>query len=356
MKSAIIGTGFAGQVHAAAIKASGAEIAVVIAAHEESAEKFAQQWGAPVYGTDPMLACTDDIDAVHICTPPATHAELVKLMLEHGKHVLCEKPLSFSAEDAAEIAAFAKEKNLVTALTFNVRYHMAAQRAKEIIASGELGRPYIIHGTYMQEFNAFPAPLDWRYNEVLAGEMRAVTEIGTHWFDTAEYISSKKIKAVSALFGKFNPERTLTDGVMYPVSVKGDETIKVNSEDAAMVTMKFEDGAIGTVMLSEISPGRGNYLSLEITCENGNLWWNEEDNNILNVAKKGDGIKREIFAFGNGFGDTFTDLVIRFYQAVAKGSTEGLDLPTFAEGAEIAKVCTAVKDSAENDSVWVSTK
>lgn len=121
-------------------------------------------------------------------------------------------------------------------------------------------------------------------------------------------------------------------------------SIHVETEDAACVSLRFANGAIGNVMLSEISPGRGNRLSLEITCEEGSLWWNEEENNVLHTAVRGDGVRSEIFAFGNGFGDTFTTLIKNFY--------EGGEVPTFREGAQVTNVCDAIRRSAQHESVW----
>jgi len=356
MKAAIFGAGFAGEVHVNALRSCGVEPAVIITRHEESARAFAEKWGIAKWGTDRELALADDIDAVHICTPPATHGELSKYFLQHGKNILCEKPLCFDSEEAAELAAIAEETAKICALTFNVRYHLACQKAKELIASGEFGRPLLIHGNYMQEFNAFPAPLDWRYDADLAGDMRAVTEIGSHWLDIAQYISGEKVEAVSALFGCFNPQRVLKDGMMYPLHAGIDgEKFAVPSEDAAVVNIKYSNGAIGSVVLSEISPGRGNRLTLEITCEYGNLWWNEEDNNILHTAKKGEGIKTEVFAFGNSFGETFITLLKEFYAAVEK-SKKSDSYPSFKEGADICAICSAIYESAKDDSRWVKIK
>ena len=75
-------------------------------------------------------------------------------------------------------------------------------KAREILASGEMGRVLLVHGNYMQEFNAFPAPLDWRYDEKLAGSMRAVSEIGSHWLDLAAFLTGLEPEAVSASFGR----------------------------------------------------------------------------------------------------------------------------------------------------------
>lgn len=355
MRAAIIGAGFAGQVHAAALKACGIELAVIITAHEESARAFAAQWNIPQWGTDLSLAFSEDIDAVHICTPPATHGSLVMELLRHGKNVLCEKPLCLDAEEAVSLAKATRESGLYCALTFNVRYHMACQKARELMSSGQFGRPLLIHGNYLQEFNAFPAPLDWRYNPALAGDMRAVTEIGSHWLDLAQYISGRKVTAVSALLGRFYPERILADGMMYPSASHTDgEPIRISSEDAAAINLQFEDGAMGSVLLSEISQGRGNLLSLEITCENGNLWWNEEENNYLHTARKGEGVHTEVFAFGNGFTDTFRTLLDNYYAAIRSGEMpDTTGWPSFDEGAQITALCRAIAESGAQDSRWV---
>ena len=374
MKAAIIGGGVSGQSHVKALKACGVETAAVITTRRESAEDFAKRWNIPCWGTDLSLAFSPDIDAVHICTPPATHGDLVLSLLKHGKNVLCEKPLCFDREEGRMLAQVARDSGLVCAVTFNVRYHMACQKAKELIASGQFGRPLLIHGNYMQEFHALPAPLGWRYDPKLAGEMRAVTEIGSHWLDLAQYISGKKVTAVSALFGNFHPDRIVSDGMMYPADPEGDAkiqskiegtTIHVDSEDAAVISLKYEDGAIGSLLLSEVSPGRGNRLTLEITCEDGNLWWNEEDNNILHTAKKGEGIRTEVFAFGNGFSETFQTLLERYYGAIERKSScqepdcqksdcKTPDWPTFEEGAQITSICCALAESAAQNSRWVA--
>lgn len=355
MKAAIIGAGFAGDVHAEAIRACGVEIAVVVCLAEAEAAAFAEKWGIPKWGEDVALALGDDIDSVHICTPPTTHGELIRRVLGAGKHVVCEKPLCLDAKEAEQLAELEKASDKVCALMLNVRYHMACQRAREILASGELGRPVLIHGCYLQEFAAFPAPLDWRYNPRTAGNMRTVTEIGTHWLDIVQYISGRKVESVSAQFGKFHPERILKDGFTYPADsqVEG-EPIHVDSEDAAIVSLRYAGGAVGSLVLSGVSHGRGNYLSLEITCENGSLWWNEEENNVLQIAGKGGGIRKEVFAFGNGFSDTFTTLMRSFYAAVRSGGKEG-DYPTFREGADICGICCAVYESAVQDAKWIKT-
>lgn len=352
----IWGAGYIANVHAEALKAAGCSIGAVVDADEKKAEAFAKRHEIKRWGTDPQLLLEDEIGTVHLCTPPNFHYEMVKTLLSHKKNVLCEKPLCFNNEEAEELAELAKTSGKVCAVNFNVRFHMACQKAREIVESETLGRVNLVHGAYLQEFHAFPVPLDWRYNEGLAGKMRAVTEIGTHWLDIAEYISGRKITGIAADFGRFYPERCLDEGMMYPDSDKGriKEKIKVCSEDAAVVNLKFDNGAIGSVVLSEVSQGRINRLSLEVTGEKGNLWWNSEENNMLHTAVKGSGVNTEVFGFGNGFMDTFRELVNCFYQDVRQGrQSENPVYPTFEEGKNIVKLCNAMYESAESEGRWV---
>ncbi len=374
MKVAIIGGGFAAGLHAQAAKKAGAEVALVSGRSGESAKRAAEALGASGYAVirDGILdeaLFSDEIDAVHICTPPTVHASYAYQLIRRGKPVLCEKPLAADAAQAAEMARMAKEGGTVAAMVLNVRFHAACQRARQIMLSGELGEPLLIHGSYLQEFHALPCPYDWRYDPLLAGEGRAVTEIGTHWFDIAQYISGRKITAVSAFSSNFHPVRRVRDNIMYPAQSCGQETIQenedgllqVSSEDSLSAHLRFEGGAAGNVLLSEISSGRGNRLFLEIVCENGSLWWNEEDNNRLYTARKGEGIREELFAFGNGFGDTFEALVASFYESVraARGAETGgsfIPCPGFDEGEQIARICGAALRSAKEGSAWINVE
>lgn len=355
MKAAIIGAGFAGNVHAEALRACGVEIAAAVCLAEDEAAAFAKKWGIPKWGKDVALALEEGIDSVHICTPAATHGQLIRRVLAAKKNVVCEKPLCLDAKEAEQLVKLQESSGKACALMLNVRYHMACRRAREVMASGEFGRPVLIHGSYLQEFAAFPAPLDWRYDPKTAGNMRTVTETGTHWLDIAQYISGLKAEAVSAQFGRFHPERILKEGFTYPAGsgVEG-VPVHVESEDAAIISLRYAQGAVGSLVLSGVSPGRGNYLSLEVTCEGGNLWWNEEENNVLYTAKKGEGIRKEVFAFGNGFSDTFTDLMRSFYAAVRSGAQDG-DYPKFREGVDICRICCVVYESAVQDAKWVKT-
>lgn len=359
MKTGIWGAGYISRTHAEALKAAGIRIGAVVDIDAARAEAFAREYAIERWGTDASILLEKDITTVHVCTPPNLHYEMVMLLLEHGKNVLCEKPLCFDDEQAGELAAKAKEQGVVCGINLNVRFHMACQKARQVVESDSFGRVNLIHGSYLQEFHGFPAPLDWRYRTELAGPMRAVTEIGTHWLDLAEYISGRRIAALSADFGRFYRKRFLEHGMMYPDSDGGrrTETMNVPSEDAAAVLLRFDNGAMGTVLLSEVSHGRINRLSLEVTGEKENLWWNSEENNVLHTSVKGGGVHSEIFAFGNGFMDTFRSLTASFYEDVKAGKPCSHPVyPTFEDGERIVKLCNAMLKSADSEGRWVEIR
>ena len=357
LNAAIWGSGFIAGTHVEALRSSNVNIAAVVSRTLEGSCAFAEKWGIPRWSDDPSILFDENIHCVHVCTPPNLHYEMVKTLLEHGKHVICEKPLCFENEQAIELAALAKEKGLVCAVNFNVRYHDACLKAKELVEKAGFGRVLLVHGSYLQEFGALPAWADWRYNEKLAGKMHAVTEIGSHWLDIAQHISGKKLSAVSASFGCFYPERWLEDGMMYAEKADGRSAMQVRSEDAAVISLRFSDGAIGAVTLSEISQGRYNYLSLEVTGENSTLWWNSESNNLLFSARKGGELNSHVFAFGNGFNDTFRRLAADVYTDIAVGCPrENPSYPDFACGRDSVILLNAIYDSAMNNAAWVSVE
>ncbi len=354
MKVGIWGTGGVAATHAQALALAGVKLGAVVDVDEERVAAFGRRWQAESAGTDPALLWDNEIAVVHICTPPVLHFDMAREALNRGKHVLCEKPLCLSGAQAEELAALARAKGLRTAVNFNVRFHLACRRAAELVRRGDFGGIQLIHGSYLQEFHAFPAYYDWRYDERLAGAMRAVTEIGSHWVDLAQHISGRKVRRVSARFGCHTPVRYLQDGVMYPEAGEGRTEVTVRSEDSVVLTAEFEGGILASAVLSEVAHGRSNRLSLEIVGQDRSLWWNSEEIGALHSAAKGEGVHTEIFAFdGNGFADSFRALIQSFYAGLR--AEEGVDsiVPDFAEGAYIARICDAIFSSAGQTGAWV---
>lgn len=352
-EAAIWGVGFIAEVHAEALKKLGIPIRTVVSRSYEKAQRFAEKWGIANASDDPAALLDGEIACVHVCTPPTLHTQQVRFMLENGENVLCEKPLCTDARQAQALADLARERGLVCAVNFNNRFHPACIRAREVIASPQFGRVLLVHGSYLQQFGCAPAQMGWRYDPKLAGPMHAVTEIGSHWLDLAETFCGRRIEAVSAQFDRFFPERWVRDGKLYTQAVDGGTPVTVDSEDAAILSLRFSDGAIGSVVLSEVTPGKYNELIVEVTGEKQSLRWNAEEASILHRADC-TGAMPEQFAQEDGFADSFAALAQAVYRDIGAGApSQTPDYPDFSAGAHSAAVCEAVWESAQRDAAWV---
>ncbi|MBX2876437.1 MAG: Gfo/Idh/MocA family oxidoreductase [Saprospiraceae bacterium] len=352
MKVAIIGTGLIGNTHVQTLQALGHEVAVAVNRSQERGEAFAKQWNIPRFSITFTDALSDDIEAVHICTPPALHYDMIKAALLADKHVVCEKPMCIEPDRAKELTKLAQEKGLIGAVVFNVRFHEASQHAKAKLADPAFGPVRLIHGSYLQEFHALPDAYSWRYQPELAGPMRAVTEIGSHWIDLVRYWTGLEIEAVSAQFGAFDPERKLREGMMHRGG-EGQE-LSVSSEDVATLSLRFSNGAIGNVVLSEVSHGRGNRLQLEISGTQQSLWWNNEHPYQLHLGKKFQGYQTFTFPFGDGFGQTFRACFQDIYRDIETGTTSPDHIyANFEDGYRNAAVCMAAMRSAGEEGRWM---
>lgn len=353
MQIAIIGCGWIAGVHAQALTEMGHTIAAVIDVDLKCAKAFGERWKAGFAGTDIAAALADDIDCIHICTPPVLHYKMVKDALNAGKHVICEKPMCLYPDEAEDLMLLAKEKNRVGAVNFNVRFYEASQRAQSMIALPEFGDVYLIHGAYLQEFHALPHAYGWRYQPELAGPMRATTEIGSHWIDLVRFWTDLEILEVSANFGRFAPKRFISEGIMVADPRENAKKISIESEDVAIIAMRFENGAIGNLVLSEVSHGRSNQIAIEVTGSMQSVWWNSENPYHLHSGRKNEGVRTEIHAFGGGFTSTFKTFFEAVYHDIKTGAPSDKPLyPTFYDGYVNAVVCDAIYQSAQHNSDW----
>lgn len=353
MRIAIIGTGFIATIHVQTLQRMGDEVVVAVNHTLAKAEAFAQKWGIPKFGIDYSLALSPEIDVVHICTPPSSHYQLIKAALLSDKHVICEKPMCIDPLEAKELVQLAAERQKIGAVLFNVRFHEACHRARSLIATPDFGAIRLIHGSYLQEFHALPDTYSWRYKSEVAGPMRATTEIGSHWVDLVRYWTGLEIAAVSAQFANFNPQRHLSGQNMYAEKQEGNDPVDVDSEDVASISFRFTNGAIGNVLLSEVSHGRSNRLHLEVSGSKQSIWWTNEHPYQLHHAKKFKGVTTATYAFGGGFSDTFQACFEEIYQDIENGKTSAMPAyATFYDGYVNAAVCMAIYESAKNDSRW----
>ena len=346
MKVAVVGTGFMAHTHAKAIQSLGHEVSLVVGHSLDSAEHFAGEFRCGDYTDALSENSLADIDCVHICTPPEYHYEQVSLCLKAKKHVLCEKPLSLSAEEAKKLADMAEASGSICAVNFNNRFYPSAVQTRDIVKN--MGRLLLIHGHYFQEFHRLPAVYSWRYKEPL----RAVSEIGSHLFDQMRFFTGSEVEAVSAVFQNAFPQRVLRNRWMYPDG-EG-EKISVSSEDAAAVMLRLRGGAIASILLSEVSPGRSNDLSIEIVSDERSVSWCSEEPYQVITGEQGKLITSKN-AFSGGFTSTFNDCFAAFYRAVETGERDER-LASFRDAAVNAEIISAVEKSAHSDGAWIKLK
>lgn len=356
MKVAIVGAGSIAGTHVQVLQDLGHEIVVAIGTDMSRTEKFVNKYGIKNASIDFNDALKDNVDVVHICTPPTLHFEMVKDALNNGKHVVCEKPLTINPQEARELMKLANEKSLVNALNFNVRFHEACHSIKDTIQSEGFGDINVIHGSYLQKFHVLPTDYSWRYKEEVSGPMRATSEIGSHWVDLARFLTGLEIVEVSANMGNFNKKRYLKDNIMYENEIEGSEEITINTDDVAIVSLRFSNGSIGSMFLSEVSHGRNNSLSIEVTSSKNSIWWNEEDPYTVNSAGISTGIIKDVNAFGGGFTGTFRNLFSEVYKDIENDGKNEKTYPTFRDGYINALICNAIYESANKNSEWVEVK
>lgn len=339
MNVILIGCGLIASTHLEALKKLGHTVTWAVGRNAERTERFAIEHGIPNHTVDLKKALTSDAASVHVCTPPAAHFELIKESLLAGKHVVSEKPLSLSVQEAEALCELRKKTGLIGAVCCNVRFYPANIEAAKRVREGKVGKPLILSGSYLQEFHAPPHDDGWRFNTLESGDQRAISEIGTHWIDLAYTWSGKRITAVSASLGNWYPVRYRAGGKL--TEDPTGEPVRVDTEDAAAITLRFEDGGIGALVLSELSRGHFNDLTIELDGSEGTLRWEEERADVLTVYENGS-LKRKNCG-GAEREETFVRLFREVYGDIA-GEEHG-DYPTFEDGLYLARVCAAIRKS-----------
>ena len=347
-RSAIVGSGFVARVHASAIRDLGGTVVAVCSRTRPGAETFAAELGtARAYGSLEEVLGTADVDVVHVCTPNALHAEQAILALEHGAHVVCEKPLATTAEESARMLDALERSGRVGAAAFHVRGYPLVEQMRATVASGELGEVRVVHGRYFCD-DALLAAGGWRVDPASAGPTYVTGDLGAHWLDLAEHVTGARVTHVLAEFRTFVAGRAL--------------------EDHATLLLRFDNGATGSAAFSALGSGRKNQLLFEVEGSGGGFSWDQESPNELlyrhaaapteivvkDPAANADGAKafaRYPAGHAEGYGDAFRVVLANAYRAIAGEPHD--PFPTFAEGHRGMQVLDATLRSAHERS-WVA--
>jgi predicted dehydrogenase len=351
IRAGIVGAGFMGTVHARAIRQAGGVVARAVGSTPESARAAADRLGAEsVTATVEDLLAADDVDVVHICTPNATHAPLVRAAIAAGKHVVCEKPLAVTPAEAEELVQLASQAGLTATVPFVYRFYPTVREARARVLDGTTGQVRLLHGSYLQDWLADDTDDNWRVDAAAGGPSRAFADIGVHWCDLIEFVSGHRIVRLTARTAIAVPTR---DG--RPVA----------TEDAAVVLFETDRGAVGNVTVSQVTHGRKNRLWFSVDGASESLSFDQENPELLWIG--GREVNRQFLrgsagspaaarystlpaGHPQGYQDCFDAFVADTYAALDGEVPDGL--PTFADGLRAARITAAVLESADSHA-WV---
>ncbi|OZV84398.1 dehydrogenase [Micromonospora echinospora] len=330
------------------------------------------------------LVTRDDIDVVDVCTPGDSHAEIALAALAAGKHVLCEKPLANTVEEAramAAAAATARTAGVRSMCGFNYRRVPAVTMMRDLVAAGRLGVIRHVRATYLQDWIVDPQfPLVWRLLKDRAGS-GALGDIGAHIIDLTQFVTGQRITGVSAVTETFVKERPLpadaqgltgsVDGSA-GVDGSGPATGTVTVDDAAVFVARLDGGALATYEASRFATGRKNALRVEINGSLGTVVFDLERLNELEfydaaLPPAEQGFSRILVTEGDhpymsawwppghiiGYEHSFTHQMRDFVEAVATGTDPA---PSFADALQVQLVLDAVTRSAELGSSWTEVE
>jgi len=304
----------------------------------------------------------DRIEAVSIVTPNNMHYPVAKAFLEAGFHVICDKPLTTTVEEALDLAAIVRRSGLIFGVTHNYTGYPMVRQARQMIAEGQLGKIRVVQVEYAQDWLATPLEQTgqkqaaWRTDPARSGPGGSLGDIGTHAYNIACFVTGLHCREVAADVSIFVPGRRLDDNVQ--------------------LLLRFAEGAKGALWASQVATGNANNLRLRVYGEKAGLEWHQEEPNTLQFAKLGEPpeIVRRPGPGGNSpaahasripaghpegyleaFAQLYTDLAEQIY-ARREGrspSLASLLVPNVEDGVEGMRFIAATLESGRRNAAWV---
>lgn len=379
---AVIGAGMAGRSHANGYRQAntihgGGLPPIRLAAIADVNLPLAQEV-ADRYGFEKAVASWQEvaedptIDAISIVVGNSLHREIAEAMLAAGKHVLCEKPLAASLEDAEAMVAAAEQATGVAATAYSFRRNPAVEAIRDLLATGELGTPAMVEAHYLADYAADPeGPMSWRFQGPLG--TGALIDLGAHIIDLAEYICGPIVSVSGAEFGISIPERYLPVGTVigHDHAELSEGSEPVTNDDSVVFTAKFAGGAISTFRVSRVSFGTPNDLAITVTGTQSRAVfdWARPAEFIVSDAQPGANTRGDRVVYvspgtsrvfddavpmpgGNisfGYGDLFVYQTRAFLDQILGRESVLPPCATFADGLHTMRVCDAIARSAADE-------
>jgi predicted dehydrogenase len=382
MRVAMVGYGFMGAAHSQGWRVAPRffdlpaqpEMSLLVGRNGGAVAEAAAKWGWAETTTDWREAIgRDDIDVVDIVTPGDSHAEIAIAALEAGKHVLCEKPLANTVDEAAamaDAAARAAARGVYAMVGFTYRRVPAATFARELVTGGAIGDVRQVRAEYLQDWLVDEtAPLAWRLQKEHAGS-GALGDIGAHAIDLSQFITGQRLTGVSGIIDTVVTERPLLAEGSGLSGTAGAGFGAVTVDDVALFNGRFEGGALGSFVASRMSTGRKNALRIEVSGSRGAIAFDLEDLNALGYYDRTAPADRQGFTkilvtepehpyvaswwpAGHmlGYEHGFVHQAKDFIEAIATGTQPR---PSFADGHQVQRVLGAVEQSSGASGLWTS--
>jgi predicted dehydrogenase len=374
LNAAVIGLGFVGKAHVEALRRLGIPVRGALGSSADTTAAACKSLNLErAYTSLEELAADAAVDVVHLCTPNYLHFEQASRLMRAEKHVLCEKPLTMDSAESELLVALSRETGKVGGVAYNLRYYPLCQEARALIEKGAIGQPKLVHGSFLQDWLLYPTDWNWRLDPKLGGQLRAVSDIGTHWLDLVTWMTGRKVTEVCADLVTVVPIRQRPRGrveTFQKADLTNVDPVPIETDDYGSVLFHLEGDLSGAMTVSQVSAGRRARLWFEIDGTEGSLAWNSEEPGTLWIGRR-DRANEELpkdpallspqarryaaypGGHAEGYPDTFVQLFRDYYEYIEAGDFKApRTFPTFETGNEEMVLCEAIERSSRTRA-WV---
>ena len=373
--AAVIGLGFVGRAHVESLRRLGIPVRGALGSSPETTAAACKSLNLErAYTSLDELAADATVGVVHLCTPNHLHFDQAGRLMRAGKHVLCEKPLTMDSAESELLVALTRETGKVGGVAYNLRYYPLCQEARALVENGAIGQPKLVHGSFLQDWLLYPSDWNWRLDPKLGGQLRAVSDIGTHWLDLVTWITGRKVTEVCADLVTVVPIRQKPRGrveTFQKADPANADPMPIETDDYGSVLFHLEGDLSGVMTVSQVSAGRRARLWFEIDGTEGSLAWNSEEPCTLWIGHRNRANEelpkdpallspqaRRYAAYpgghAEGYPDTFVQLFRDFYGYIEAGDLKApRTFPTFETGNDEMVLCEAIEQSSRTRA-WVT--
>lgn len=299
----------------------------------------------------------DGIKALGIMTPSGDHYNIAKEFIREGIHIICDKPLTATIEDAVKLEKLVKKNNIIFALTHNYSAYPMLREAKIIIGEGGIGNISLINIEYPQGYTVgvkkkdAKSTLKWRLDKNMCGPSMILAEIGTHAYHLLRYVTDLEVKEVCAEVSSLSPELSV--------------------DDNAFLILRMQKKARASIWVSSAATGGENGLKIRVYGNKGSVEWFQDDPNILKYVELNKSMKiitrannevsnislkssRLASGHPEGFFEAFANIYTEFAEAILSNNKNNKNsFPGIMDGVKGIKFIFAAKESSNKNSNWI---